>query len=332
MPWELINRNRKGWIDALRAIAILLVIYGHCVDSLPAYFVFTSPFKMPLFFAISGYVLCVKNDDGSYQRFFNQIINKVFVPWMVLGLLPSVIMIPFMGFKHVLTTFIKLLSGDVLWFMPCFFIGEILWYIINRVFTTLWRLAIVSFICFAVGYVLRKFDLLSFAMLNQAMTVQPFFFIGLLFRQNEKLFVSIKWGWIVFAVAVYIGLCVISMVIFPGKTLDVHLIRYYNIPFCLFLVFFSCLLLFTIFCKADFYSSIMSFIGQNTLVLYIWHGIAITALVKATSLIGWSIQTNWWSAFIKVVWACFACGLCSLLINRFFPEVVGKKRASMKND
>ena len=76
----------------------------------------------------------------------------------------------------------------------------------------------------------------------------------------------------------------------------------------------------------------MSIIGQNTLVLYIWHGIAITALVKATSLIGWSIQTNWWSAIIKVVWACFDCGLCSLLINRFFPEVVGKKRASMKND
>ncbi len=48
--------NRKLWIDCLRGIAILFVLYGHLVQGWNDYFVFTSPIKIPLFFVITGYV------------------------------------------------------------------------------------------------------------------------------------------------------------------------------------------------------------------------------------------------------------------------------------
>lgn len=46
-------KNRKDWIDALHALAMILVIYGHRVPEWSEYFVFTSPIKIPLFFAIT---------------------------------------------------------------------------------------------------------------------------------------------------------------------------------------------------------------------------------------------------------------------------------------
>ena len=49
------TRERKLWIDALRALAMLFVIFGHQVGNYIPYYVFTSPIKIPLFFMITGY-------------------------------------------------------------------------------------------------------------------------------------------------------------------------------------------------------------------------------------------------------------------------------------
>lgn len=331
MKWNLINQSRKGWVDALRGLAILLVVYGHCVKNMPAFFIFTSPFKMPLFFAISGYVLIIRKGDR-VQAFINQLFKKVFIPWMVLGLLPSAVMIPFKGFHNLLDSFLALLSGQELWFMPCFFIAEIIWYILLRGCKRPLGIAIAAFVCFLLGLILHRNGLMNYAMFNRALVVQPFFLIGYLFQQYENRLIKTRWCWIGFVVVLYIGLCFLSMVLFPGKSMDVHLNQYYNIPYCLLLIFLSCFILFTVACKADFHSSIMSFIGQNTLVIYIWHGLAITVLVKAVSMLGWNVPTNAWTAIIKVIWACIACGLCAVLLNNLLPEVVGKRRNRSKND
>lgn len=329
MKCNFINRSRKGWVDALRAVAILLVIYGHCIEKASPYFVFTSPFKMPLFFAISGYVFRFSNgNDDGWWLFIKQLFRKVFIPWMILGMLPAVAMIPFKGFCNVLKTFLNLLSGESLWFMPCFFIGEIVWYIVLRGCKKPLWITIAAFICFAVGLLLYQAGWMNYAMFNRALAVQPFFLIGYLFQQYERQFVSIKWHWIIVALLCYIGLCFLSMFLFPGKTLDVHLNKYYNIPYCILLIFLSCFLLFTAASKCNFYSSVMSFVGQNTLVIYIWHGIAIGILIKGMSLLGWSMPINWWTALIKVIWACIVCGGSAIVLNRFFPEAIGKKRNS----
>ena len=54
-------KSRKDWIDALRALAIILVVLGHQLRGVAEYFIFTSPIKMPLFFAISGYLFKARN-------------------------------------------------------------------------------------------------------------------------------------------------------------------------------------------------------------------------------------------------------------------------------
>ena len=324
MKQNIINSSRKGWVDALRGLAILLVMYGHCVKNMPAFFVFTSPVKMPLFFAISGYVFSV--DGVGWYKFVNQIVRKIIMPWFILGLLPPVLMIPFKGVGNVLDMFLNMLSGKELWFMPCFIIGEIMHYLIRRYGKKILWIIIVSFLCFVLGIVLHRHGWLNYAMFNRALAVQPFFLIGYLFRTYESKLTNLSWCWIRAAFIVYIGLCFLSMVIFPGQTLNVNANRYYNIPYCLLLIFLGCFILFIAGAKADFHSMIMSFIGQNTLVLYIWHILVIAVLVKGLSLLGWTMPVNWWTALICVIWACLICGILAILLNRYLPFVVGKKR------
>ena len=58
-------RNRKLWIDSIRAIAIIMVVLGPQIPEETSYFVYTSTVKMPLFFAISGYLFSDRGADHS---------------------------------------------------------------------------------------------------------------------------------------------------------------------------------------------------------------------------------------------------------------------------
>lgn len=325
MKWELINTTRKSWVDALRGLAILLVVYGHCIKWMPLYWIFTNPFKMPLFFAITGYVFNM-GSIVSWGKFLKQLFRKVFVPWMFLGLSPAVIMLPFKGFGYIINVFLGMLAGRTLWFMPCFFIGEIIWYINTRYCKKTLGITILAFVCFGLGNILFRNGLMNYAMFNRALSVQPFFLIGYLFRQYENRIITIRWRWILVAIIVYIGLCLLNMVLFPGKWVGIHANRYYNLPYCILLIYLSCFIFFTAASKADFRSNIMSFIGQNTLVIYILHGIFIALLVKGLFMMGYVLPINEWTAIVMSIFACLTCGIIAIILNRFLPEAVGKKR------
>lgn len=319
---NLINTSRKPWLDALRGLAILMVVYGHCVRDLTNYFVFTSPFKMPLFFAITGYVFVVKE----WGPFFTQLFKKVIVPWFFLGLVPVLFFIPFNGFGYFFNYLLSMLSGKVLWFMPCFVIAEIIHYLLRRYVNKDILLVLVALLCTILGLMLSKRGILDYAMFNRALTVQPFFLIGYYFHKYESFFITIRWWVIASAFAIYICMCVISMQLFPGEVIDVHNNRYFNIPFCLVQIILGCLLLFTTASKANFKSKTMSIIGQNTLVIYCWHTYAFLILSVGLSVVGFELQINWFTALVKLLWATVVCSVLALLLNRFLPEVVGKKR------
>lgn len=327
MQFELLNKNRKAWVDALRGLAILLVIYGHCVKNFHLFFVITSPFKMPLFFAISGYVFSVTNKNSNFGVFFLGLVRKIFVPWMFLGLFPTLVTIPINGFQHVVDNLLLMISGKYIWFMPCFFVAEIIWFFIQRYIKGIIWVVVATFISFTLGICLHRNGLMDYAMVNRALCVQPFFLIGFLFKKYESRLIGIRWSWISFAVIAYIALCLIGDNFISDRVIDVHLNNYNNIPYSMLLIFLSCILLFISASKANISSNIMSFIGQNTLVLYIWHGLFIVIFVHVLSItVGYSLPKNWWTAIIMTVYACLSCGACAIVLNSFFPFLVGKKK------
>ena len=112
----IVQSNRKAWVDGLRALAMLFVIFGHQVHGMTPYYVFTSPIKIPLFFMITGYVF---NDGRTSSRdFFKNLFLKLVIPWLCLTLPFIIIKIPFRGINFFVDESYKLISGKTAWYMP----------------------------------------------------------------------------------------------------------------------------------------------------------------------------------------------------------------------
>ena len=307
------NIRRKKWIDSLRAVAMILVVYGHCVKGWTVFYVFTSPVKMPLFFVISGYLFNPRN--GDIKAFLKNLFHKLVVPWLILGMIHP---------TNPLSRFLDLLSGKALWFMPCLIIGEIVWFFIRKYANKDWQVVVFGFIVGALGYLLSQYHILDCAMLNTAFIVQIFFIIGYLFHHFEDQILN-KWGWILsLGLVLYLCLTVMSLYVFPGSFIDVHLNYYINILYAVCVILLGCLVLFVGFRHYNIGTKWLSYIGQNTLVIYIVHGMGINLFAKVIpeGLLGLPLP---FYAFFRMVFALIVCCLLAGFLDRFFPIVVGKR-------
>lgn len=311
-------KGRKLWLDSLRGVAMILVVYGHLVHDWTDYFVFTSPVKMPLFFAISGYLFNPRN--GNQLKFFKTVFYRLIIPWLVLGMF---------SFSHPLNRFLGLLSGEILWFMPCLVISEILWFYIHKFCKNDGSLVFSGLFISTCGVLLSIFYPIRYAMFDTALVVQGYFVMGFLVRKYESI-LSEKWlkNTSIF-VFVYFSLCIVVMIFFPGECLDVHLNRYFNYPICILMIICGCCSLFILFRKFNIAPQWLVYIGQNTLAIYIFHGSGIT--LKITEIIGHDIMLPLpWLAIIKTIFSCILCCILAYLLNRFVPELVGGKRKKIK--
>ena len=73
------------------------------------------------------------------------------------------------------------------------------------------------------------------------------------------------------------------------------------------------------------------FIGQNTLVYYIWASYPAMVYSMLTSrfketLINTIIKNNFLSALIETIFICVICGVLSAIVNFIAPEIVGKRK------
>ena len=319
MQISLIKEGRKGWIDALRCLAIILVVFGHCAgEKLPCYFLLAGPVEIPLFLVISGYLL---NTEKSFPRFLSSLCKTAIIPWLVLGWIRIPFLVPSRGWDYLLTGTLRLLTGEDLWFMPFFIIAETLHFCIRKYSG---RISLAVLLCFAAssaGLLLHKFGRLNLIMINRALTAQPIFLIGYFFRKYESQLIRIKWGYILLAACAYLGLCFCALLLFNDFTIEVHLNQYPVLPYSLLLILLGCLVLFTAACKADFRTAITSFIGQNTLVIYLWSGAAVALLAGALARLGWNVPDNAWMGLIYTVWACGICGCCSVVFNAMTDRI-----------
>lgn len=161
--------DRKEWIDALRALAMFFVVYGHQVKGWTDYFVFTSPIKICLFFAISGYVF--KYDNVDEKKFYYNLFRKLIVPWLFFSLAPYVVIIPFKGIGYFISRLESVLLGVSAWYMPCCIIAEVIWHYLNRFIKNTLLLLGLTLIISGLGLFLGKREILNILMINRAMVV-----------------------------------------------------------------------------------------------------------------------------------------------------------------
>lgn len=162
--------HREAWIDAVKGVAIILVIAGHC--GLP-YIIENSIyfFHMPLFFMISGY-LYRSNSNITFKETIRRRASKLLYPYYVFG----VLIIIFNTLKNFYKDnnlsiglpkrIIALLYGNfiwennseyigTLWFLAALFWVNIIFYYFNKINKNSLKIIFMLLIC-TLGFVIDE--------------------------------------------------------------------------------------------------------------------------------------------------------------------------------
>lgn len=318
------NSSRRHYIDALRAFAILLVLYGHLVPNFTTYFVFTSAVKIPLFFSITGYVF--NRQRTNPRQFIHNLVIKLIVPWLCLALLPVLLQTPKYGYIYLVTKISDMLSGKIVWYMPCCIIAEVFHFTVIRVSRDDPRtITILSLVCMLVGHYLCREGFVSYAMANRALFAQGFILLGMLIRKYEYYLYKISKLQLFFLWICYFALCFSAMIVYPGECMDVHLHRYYNLPMCLVMIVIGCAAAFISFERITRFPSSILFIGCNTIVYYIWGSYASRIVGKAMAFFGLTLKGDAFMALVGLVPICILCGFSASILDKTAPFMLGRR-------
>ncbi len=327
----MITEKRKLWIDNLRAMAIILVVYGHCARNFYPYFVFTNAFKMPLFFAISGYLFNVR--EGKQLSFYKNLLFHLIIPWFCLAIPPQLILyICHHKAMEIFTYIINLILGKVLWFMPCFIISIIIhFYIIKYSNNNFKNIVLCCSLIFIIGIILIKFNIPSYFMFIQAMFVQIYFIVGIVYKkiENNSQNLGICRNNLIIllsCIIIYIVICILSYKLFKNNIMEVHWNEYFNIPYCLIMVYISCLSLFYLFSKYKISFPLLNNIGKSTLLIYIWHEYILELINKTLLIFKINLpRSNPVNAIGYTLVTCTICSIFYTIIERLCPIMIGLK-------
>lgn len=218
---------RHGFIDNARAIAILLVVFGHTDGVAKNVITFIYSFHMPAFFFMSGFLLRnSKLQHGPFAYMKSQ-ARSLLIPYLFFGFLSTIYLLVSSAVKHMDISlgeaFIGLLLGNaedlvntVLWFFTCLFSMSVTYYFLARVTSgrSLWvlcllislfaaqifdskeprlpwdfELALVGLFFYASGHYLANYDVGSFFATRSARSI-----LFLLVGSGILFFLTVKSG------------------------------------------------------------------------------------------------------------------------------------------
>lgn len=155
--------KRFDYIDIAKGIGILMVVWAHILLTGPSHR-FIYAFHMPVFFLLSGMVFS-REKYASFGAFHCKRAKRLLIPYVIYSVLTWVVWATFRFIRHdevdsywmpLLQTMIAQGSGayivhnSALWFVPCLFLTEILYFFISRL-GDMWALA-ACFVCAAFSF------------------------------------------------------------------------------------------------------------------------------------------------------------------------------------
>lgn len=194
--------GREKWVDIVKGISIVLVVYGHLIFSENFLCRWIYSFHIPIFFMISGILLSIK-ENWKEQNAKTIIIKKAkqiiypYVTFSFLVLIYSMIM----NHEKILEILQKtiLLEGyNTLWFLPCLFIAECLFIVIQKNKINNIKAVLVLFLCTLLGtwlynaFMTEQNNILNLIfriinILNRSLVATIFIFCGYIgYKKIEK--------------------------------------------------------------------------------------------------------------------------------------------------
>jgi len=345
--------ERIEWIDTMRGIGILIVVYGHNqLEPLPSKYL--QLMMVPLFFFASGMVF----SPGKYQNywaFFKRRFRGLVVPYLVFSVVgwlfwialwawnvfvqgqprPAMLvgaLAPVIGIPTGIAKFMP--YNLALWFLTCLFVTDSLFYLLQRRVKTdlgllLW-MAFFAVVGFAVGKRLFLPLLWNF---DTALAVMIYYGAGYLLRKNWGVRFEFKWWIMIILAAAFLAVSVYLTTLNPQTHLKenelgkFHLFHLISITGLVFFIFLAQLLARV---------RAIGWLGRNTLPLLGMHFVTMTVFHM---LIRGVFGLDFWQHRATTPWALFwGTGTllliipCIFLFNRYLPWAVGRTKPKMKSE
>ncbi|MDR1553476.1 MAG: acyltransferase family protein [Prevotellaceae bacterium] len=335
---EQISKQRIGWIDGARGIAIFFVIYYHVQGSIDgetsAISSFLSPLRLPAVFFIAGYLF---KDKFSFMQLLEHRIRMIFLPWLFFSF-AIVLLTQVMTFnehgslsEQIIDNLLQIRGkNDQVWFVAAIFIMNIPFYFLVKYIKNSKALLLVSGVLFllSTAYV-QWLKLPALPWHIQFIGFGCFYMaLGLLYRRNEQKIVSHEKRINIFLLFV-IYLCIFLICKYLLKE---NFMSFMSSKFLIDAILITGLgiLLVVRFAKIKDYK-LFTFIGANSLLYFAMHGKVFSLLIAIsdkllvkfgithTALIdfGLGIGITVLDALILIIPV--------LLVNKYAPFLVGKK-------
>jgi fucose 4-O-acetylase-like acetyltransferase len=306
-------------VDTLKGLAILAVIFGHIASPLSS---FIYSWHMPLFFFISGFFI---KTDESVKTFllknFKRIMIYFFV-FAILGFLITYFRNTLLGREN--ESILQSLAGIfywmdmdhlnnygfVLWFLPALFWGKFVNYILLKYVKNKLIIGLLILLIFSI--IISFKTRLPFA-LDIGLISSPWIYIGYIFYNYLKEPILKYWYYLLIAIPFLIRL--------PIPTLNLAT-RYFSSP--VYNIVFSSLiaiLLYILINKINIAiraKTTLSFLGQNTVFLFIFH--------PYTNNIAYLITNRFFNDiwYIKFILSFGIIYLILVIIRRYFNKGILK--------
>jgi fucose 4-O-acetylase-like acetyltransferase len=304
--------ERVHWIDVCRGIGIILVMYGHFIPIKQHYLIYA--FHMPLFFFLSGLVF--KSDtQQSMPLTLKKNVKQLLVPYALFGLL-TFIFAAISSSEHNITLekigwhLFGVLYGNgnngmlgfnvELWFLPCLFAVRMLFSLITKYVAQGKIIGLLLLLSGFFGYVLSHFFIwIKLPLgLEIALTGLVFYGAGYYWKQSKTTMLLLQRYQYSIPIAIIGSLITIIAATYnyhnSGLQIDMRGNRLNNIFFFYIGAFsgiVSCLAFSHILKK----NKLLEYLGQNSLVLFVWHYLIFVDLRNMTK----AITSDWFMKTFK---------------------------------
>lgn len=336
--------KRLIWVDQLKAFAMFLVVWGHCIQRCKTVFLLRLiySFHMPLFFIISGLTFNTKRKD-SITNFAKHKAKTILYPYFAF----SIILIPLWLLNRSLgavqnDSIIEIVMGifysnsgviratsNAGWFLVTLFFAEIIFYVAFKIYgRDHKKLFLISLLVAIIGFISplgpEKMD--APFHLDVALVGQFFICVGMILKENLHIFNRYMARFGKFNLAILITI-LSAFFGYINNTVDISNEVYGNILYMLISSIGMSISLIYIFEHISALP-IVPFIGKNTLIFLMVH-VPILRLCQSVFPI---IEHSRLYASITAVLLYASLIVMSFIIRRFcnFLVVYPFKRGTKK--
>jgi acyltransferase len=339
------------WVDALRAIAIFFVVFGHMLGSFLFgeasgisrwLLVYILSFHMPLFFFLSGFLLKEETLHSAFITYLGKRFRSIMIPYFVFAFLtyiPWVLVTRHYGYQaeldiNPLTPLLGIIYGThkgdwlihnaPLWFFTCLFVTQIAFYWIARL-SRKPLIAVILVIAAVLGYL--DFKLTSFRSpwsTDIALTAIVFYGVGHLLKSNPVIIHKPKAIITLLLLVTILGLQTLSL---KFNTPIAMGFREYGNFGLFFLGSFSGTLFWVIVVKFIPVSRAISRVGKDSIVIFSLHVLAISVITGvAVWILRLPLDFAEGSLFIALLYTVISIAMLipvAYIIRRYVPWVIG---------